>query len=647
MGSASRGLMSRPSSRWILVLLLVLLVGITGLLLTRSKQSTAGLGATRTSEDELDRNPTDPLSPPTGSETARVEATLPTHPSSNIPVALGAEHDPGTCIVSIIFVDAEGTEHRSKSGGLTLVRWHGESGQATNLDFEGGRFSRAHEKGESWTFQNVFVDRRLVKLDVDPGRPFDPSRRVIEMRARLCPATVVRVVDRDHKTDLGHVELRWDPHGVAPDLLLPPPGSEAMLSGAPSPLEIRIGIDDAWHDAQQFWAGAPGFGWGRFDADLHEGGNHLVELVPGGEVEISITGIDSARASSLRFHPLEPSESRRFQVESRLEGDGIQRFEAVPRGRYRAAIEVGPWWNKPHVLASGEFEVVAGTTVHVSLHVADAPPIVFASLAGTLSIPVEWDVDRPGLTAELLGTSASGRDHFGIDTISRHPPQLEKWQWDAGSVEVGSYELRLHTPPYSAVVEVGVHGRRDVALSVPPPVEVSVHIVDEQTGRPIEADDFGWHPRWPSTITGGSVESAQRDGVTGAVLFRAPEGPVVLSWGGDVLESEEVEVLVTYPRSEHTLRARQQTAIRIEIKDGERTVRSLVGHEIRVEAVGHGGHTKGWRSGPRAYSYPVSSPGRYRVTIPDIPGFESIPSFEVDVLAGHTAGKRIDLVTKR
>ena len=67
-------------------------------------------------------------------------------------------------------------------------------------------------------------------------------------------------------------------------------------------------------------------------------------------------------------------------------------------------------------------------------------------------------------------------------------------------MEIGTYRISLIQPPCNLVVELGPEGRRDVALVVPAPVQVSVRVIDDRTSADADIQYINWHPKWPGRV---------------------------------------------------------------------------------------------------------------------------------------------------
>lgn len=580
-----------------------------------------------------------PRVPAPSADTARVESAAP------ITADATSRPEVPICTVHIVFIDDIGVEQRSTRGQFRLVRWQGDSGENLQHDFAEGSWSSSYAPGEAWSFDEVYVEDRPAITDNPPLQRLDPSTGSIELRVHAPPATVVRVVDRASGADLGDVEIRWSDAWDRGFRMLPPSTASRIATKVRSPVTIRPDKAADWSRVESMWAGATGYGWKRFDLTPLSGGHYRVELVPGGDVEIDVSGLDTDRSNVLRVVSFQDAGS---QIEDQVLEDGNESFEMLSEGRYRASLEIAGLLLDPVVLASTEFEVRAHALSHVALTAKPLSPVVKAQMSGTLVIPPEWRSKRPFLGLQIMGPTVVGSYSFlGMQSLEQDLVRTDTWNWDAGLLEVGRYEIDLVDPYFSFVVELGPLGNRDVRLEVPSPADVSVRIVDDRDGTPADIEKVYWHPRWSEQRNATMILPANRDTASGAFTFRASQGPVVVSWRSETFEAGEAEIDATPGRSEHTLRAHRATTVFFDLRDGERVVRPESSVLERAAAVTNGIGKGTWSPSPSGVALRFDHGGKYSVTLPETPGFERVPAFDVDVPEGQASHYPIRLVPRQ
>jgi hypothetical protein len=287
----------------------------------------------------------------------------------------------------------------------------------------------------------------------------------------------------------------------------------------------------------------------------------------------------------------------------------------------------------------------------VLLDVTDLPPIVRAELSGTISIPDAWHVTDPSLNAWLLTPTRSGTRPFNpVSLLEPLPGQAGTWRWTAGKIEVGRYALRLYEPPFLTTIDLEAHGLRDASIEVPPPVELSIRVVDERSGGPTDVETIQWAGPDPGGTWGAPGDHKTVDYDTGLFTLLVPRGSVtVSSFTGEEFDFEPVQIEARALRSEHTIRAQRVTAVILDILDGTEVIPfgDVWFDNVDIEPIGHAG--KGYLKGPGRDGLELRfwTGGTYRIRLHDLDGFEPAAPFEVVVAPGEVIRRRIDLVREK
>jgi hypothetical protein len=557
------------------------------------------------------------------------------------PVAAGPK-----CTVTFVLVDDAGTIRLDANGGFGLQHLRGAERVYEHCVIYHGRGSSTFEPGETWTITKISLEGRLAEVEGDAARDLDPTNLAIELKVRWRPPTIVSVVDVASHLDLQHVELRWTNDPDALNLQVPPSNAWTFLAEEDSPIELRPGPHDDWRNAGVLWATCPGHDWKRFEVDLRTGGSVKVILDTASDLQVEVSGLDPSRANVLRVRSLKEKVS--VLVEVPLKRDGLQRFDPLPTGKYRASIEVGDSWSKPSVFASVDFQVADGAPARVSLHVADMPPIVRAPLSGTITIPAEWHERQPQLSASLITPTVVGKERHTDVNVRPLDDEGRSWRWNMGPVEVGKYVIELYEPKFLVTVDLDAHGRSDVKIDVPPPVELVLHVVDDSTGIQSSLYDLSWHIPRPDGLLNGGYESESMNVYTGVFTFSVPKGPIVLEGHGNDYDLAPIQIDVFEPKSELTVRAKRVTAVILDLMEGDHVAEIPYGDlwDTEVHALGHQGTGSAAHFPRLGYHIRFTEAGKYLVTLLPLSDFEPVPAFEVDAVKGEITHQHVELVHK-
>jgi hypothetical protein len=279
------------------------------------------------------------------------------------------------------------------------------------------------------------------------------------------------------------------------------------------------------------------------------------------------------------------------------------RFEGLPPGKYVLRAEVGDWFQEPLVLAGAPVELVAGETASVTLELSDRPrrgkPV---PLAGTLYLPEAWGESSLALYFEPLNRPQAKEDdrlRVGLKDMEPVPGQPGLHRWSAGRVVPGKYQAKIHEFEYQQVIDVGPQGRRDVEIKIGEPVEVTVRLVDAETGAVLDAGRVHWNCQRPEGISGGGLNSAERDAETGEFRFRAPAGRIEVStWSEEYVGAGEV-FDVTPGASTFTLELQKGCGFIIRVREGDRDLpHDLVDKALDIHQVGGKGYVLGESGAP-------------------------------------------------
>jgi hypothetical protein len=321
-------------------------------------------------------------------------------------------------------------------------------------------------------------------------------------------------------------------------------------------------------------------------------------------------------------------------------------IKAVPVGRYVVTVNVGNHLESV-ALAHQEVELVAGKTAELTLlcrKIEHAPPV---PVAGTVEVPREWgDTPFEMWFGPTRRPELWDKNHVIIKSSEMQcddgDPRIFRW---SGAVEPAEYDFFVSALNGHLRSTIGVGGRRDLRIVVAACGDVVLHVVDAATGTAIDKYSVQWET---DTAPFPSDYYLRSDDEPKAYTGRVPVGRGTLYDLRDfeVVEPDPIEI---HPgRNELTLHVRRLPGVVLEFTyDGWRVPWT---RELSIDAtpVEHEGESRG-ESTDDAENVVllVSRPGKYRVTVPAVAGFEIVPPFDVDIADGVYAHRAIELQRMR
>jgi len=357
-----------------------------------------------------------------------------------------------------------------------------------------------------------------------------------------------------------------------------------------------------------------------------------------------VRGVDPAAGAVLRLR-----KESRFQPVAQvdLRADATLEFEGLAPGEVRVLAEIGDAFRSPLVLAEEPAKLAAGERTVVDLVLEAAPTLATARGAGTVYFPRAWGARDVSVLLQLLDTPLGGS--LAEQNVKTSPMQsaregFDAFHWERDGLQVGRYHLAVSKPLFGVVVELPPLGRADLDLEVPPPAELTVHVVDELSGQPVEIDELNWLAVQPEGVRGGVLERAFWDAGAEVYRIRAPTAEVqLMTWAWQYQPYDEVLDLRGGLR-EHTVRLRRGCGVTLRLVDGEAPVlfpKGWVGEPVAVVGTGH---TTLMQFGEFERKYMVTEPGTYSIEMPSIPGFVQQPALEVEIRAGEFTERVVELV---
>jgi hypothetical protein len=334
---------------------------------------------------------------------------------------------------------------------------------------------------------------------------------------------------------------------------------------------------------------------------------------------------------------------------------GETRLESLEPGDFDVSVEVGDEGQMPLVAGKVAVRLVAGETARATLVLAAVAPPATVPLAGTLFVPAGWDVNELRLSIQpidLPGASRGDEKRIAIGEMVALPGRPGCYRWSAGDVLPATWRLDLQSAGFFHDEKLGPSGNDHVELKLGEPAKLIVRVVDGTSGRPIELQWLQFVSENDGLLFGFAASinlEYERD--RSVYLATVPVGGGTLeSFGGEQwsLDPERTRVDVHSGSQQITLQARRTCGLVLALSCNGANVAwpSDFAAGCKIDPVGSDGHMSwvSFRTGQRRFA--VTTPGRYRVTIPAIPGYAPVDPFEIEVPAGEFVMKTVELTRK-
>jgi hypothetical protein len=235
-------------------------------------------------------------------------------------------------------------------------------------------------------------------------------------------------------------------------------------------------------------------------------------------------------------------------------------------------------------------------------------------------------------------------DRFDRVKFEAVPDEPGLYRWSAGLVVPGKYVAKLYEFEYQQVIAVDPLGEKNAKIEIGEPADVSVEVLDAETGQPAEVDVM-WCCKFPEGVSGGSLDDAKWNPSSGRFEFRAPVGEIDLH-AGDFCYEDRIHPLRIHPgKNEHTLRLTRASGVRIRFFDGDLPVSSIPDeYEVTLKPAEGELTERSWGSRGKYLYVAVPAPGLYDLTVKPIEGFEPVPPQRVQVKPKEFLEVTINLV---
>jgi hypothetical protein len=290
-------------------------------------------------------------------------------------------------------------------------------------------------------------------------------------------------------------------------------------------------------------------------------------------------------------------------------------------------------------------------------------------VVGRVWVPSAWKCGSALITMHLLDTPQVGFEAYSRAQGSKQASEREgfdRFDWALGHVQPGRYELGVFQPPFSTAIVVEPRAGQEFDLVVPPPIEVSVRVVDADTGFDAVVHAVMWNPVRPEGVAGGGVQLAQRNEGTQRYELLASSSALevftlderfnmvddanasaksyTVNGGSGLCTVRPATFDVSGPRAELVLRVRPVCGFVLRLREDETPVAVPEDWHVNVQPVSGRGRLVRERPEPPGWRCVVSEAGAYTVELLPLDGYLPIPQQTVTVMAGEFVEHVVELV---
>jgi hypothetical protein len=549
---------------------------------------------------------------------------------------------------TIVAIDEEGVAHARENGEFELVAWQSNHGKSQSVEIHEGIWSARVPRGvRLGCNEAVLGGRSAVAEEEVAGRELRlpiPDDGQVELRVRWFRPLRLFVRDRVTNVDLTEVTVVQADGWPRSDYRHPGEISaeQILVDSGSSPIEIAAQTERYL----PVHVRSPGRAWEVVELDAAEGGDRIVVLGPGGDLDLELDArrIDPGAVVRVR----DPIGDVVAELDV-LNGDRFV-LQGLPTGTLGVSAEIGHPWESPIVLGKSEVEIQTGKRVHLVLPLGTAPTDSSVVMAGEVMIPRAWELQRFLLVVKLLDPPLGGRKadrRLGSDEMRLDTEREGVWQWRLEGQQAGRYEIGVFQLNYSVSLRVPDTGREDIVLEISPPVQALVHVIDKEGHLEAPVEIVLWNCRRPEWSHGGRCDRAEWDEQAHGWRLRAPRGEIELHTDGGEYRPVAKLVELRDGPNELTLEVQRQYGVLLRLEHEGTAIPWPLG--VRVESQpregGSGQRSVGSGSAPLFLAF--DRPGAWIMSVSEIPGYEPIPPFEVTVDPEHRSEHTIELVPKR
>lgn len=533
----------------------------------------------------------------------------------------------------------------------------------------------------------ITLDGRPALLDEDSGAAVldDGRRGGTRLRCHWIECVRFHVVDRESGRELDDVsivrrrDLRHRPYGnsggrgATRDSYHPgrTTAVETLLERGRSPLVVHPWfVEGSMQPWDEWFVRARDHAWARinlhFDPSMARTTERTLELDAGATLIVDVQGNLPPPRVTPSGDELRPMLRLRQKTQTvgmpvRLLQDltvaeepavlGELRFESLEASAITASIEFGDPFEPPRIVEQSRADLVAGGTTRVALMLTPEVVPQPVPLAGALFVPKGWEIPD----GHLLIRPTSRFDVVDSKThdlpLSQLPPLPDRpgwFAWNAGTVPPAEYEFTVEASGFAQLETIAPPGNDHVELVLAEPAHLDVDVVDEATGQKVTLAWVAWRAFHAETIQFGSGEiQLAYDPVRRHYSGVVPLGEgCVRVWDND-WTFDQLHAGATIHSGDQllTFNVRRATGIAVELWCGTTKVpwtMPLIERCV-IDSIDAPGASTDRALRDETLVVGVSAPGRYRVTVPEIPGYAPVDSFEINVPEGQFVTRTIYL----
>ena len=351
-------------------------------------------------------------------------------------------------------------------------------------------------------------------------------------------------------------------------------------------------------------------------------------------------------------------------VDTPAELDEPTRVQGLAPGRYVVTLQRGDSPSHPRVFDEKVVELASGTNaVTLSVPVEEESPRV--RIAGTVHYSAAWGSHCPSLRFDPVSVAgATEADERNLSELDPDESSPGLYRFAVDGLRPGRYVVTSYKLDWRQSIATGDRGRDDVAIVIPDPAVVRIHLVDDATGRELDEPVIFESAQWDeqARINCVRVVAGEIDlGEPRLAATRIRGVHIVALEGGRQerahLFDDEFEVVgstrfrVEPGLNDVTLRVRRATVVAVSVlctdpSGATMPIETLLKlapiddpkQEVRSSMV----NSSQWET-----IFRVAGAGRYRVTVKPIPGYAEVPPTEVTAKQGERVECVIDLVPVR
>jgi hypothetical protein len=253
---------------------------------------------------------------------------------------------------------------------------------------------------------------------------------------------------------------------------------------------------------------------------------------------------------------------------------------------------------------------------------------------------------------DLPGKTRADEHRIHLQEMVAIPGRPGWFHWSAGDVLPATWVFTVEGTGFSSAIRIDPPGNDHLEFTLAEPATLVLHVVDAASGQPVKIEWLGFTPlRSGEWLVGASSINFKYDEEQARFSGSVPIGAGVITSFGDAtwtLDDESTRVEIHAGEQEVTVRAHRLGGVIVALACGGARVAwpEDLGFECEIEPVDDKGHVASTSMRDELPCLAVTLPGRYRVKLPEIPGFAPVEPFEVDVPAGEFVKKTVELTRK-